>query len=500
MDKIYEIRKRYAAEEDRLKASRAPLMKSFAELGEKKDFAAEDQKTFDRLKTEIDEIDTKLKANADACEAEVARVKAVHERQAATAQPAIGQEKTLPAAIETDPYASDTALKRLGIAGSAKSLVLGAMVKSFALGQSMSGARDEARALYGENHPVTKALLTSVATAGGFTVAPDFYTEIIELLRPQTVVRASGPRVWPMPRGTMTVPGQSSAATASYGPEGKAISKSQPGFNQPIKASFKKLTALVPIGNDMLRYAVPQFDASVRDDLVQVIARREDKAFLLDDGTLDTPKGMFAFARDYALASGGNAGVFDLTGAAACTAASGGNFITTTAGFTLATAAAELGGLPNKLDTANVFPHKRTWLCHPRTRNYLYDVQNSLGVYVYRDELNNISADAPEGRLRTYPIRTTTQIPVNLISPSSANSDCSLLILAEMDQAIIFDAMQLEISISREGAYIDETGTLVSAFARDETLLRAIAEHDFHLRHNEAVAVLQFVRWAPQIT
>ncbi|WP_316184712.1 phage major capsid protein [Bradyrhizobium sp. SZCCHNRI1003] len=471
-----------------LRAQRAKAYDAFKAIAEKADFKDTDQKALDDAEKVVKDIDGQIE-----------RAVRVQELSAASAQPVAGQEKaTIPAAPETDPYVNDAAVKKLGLSGSAKSLIIGAMVKTFALEQSMSGARQSATALYGESHPVTKALLTSVATAGGFTIAPDFYAEIIELLRPKTVVRSSNPRVWPMPRGTMTVPGQSSAATASYGPEGRTISKSQPGYNQPIKASFKKLTGLVPIGNDMLRYAVPQFDASVRDDLVKVFARREDKAFLLDDGTQDTPKGMLAFARDYAVASGGSAGAFDLTGAAASIAANGGNFITSTAAYNLASAASELGGLANKLDSADVPADRRMWICHPRTRNYLYDVQNSLGIYVYREELNNVSNDAPEGRLRTYPIKTTTQIPTNL-NDGNNHSDCSLLILTEMDEAIIFDAMQLEISISREGSYVDETGTLVSAFARDETLLRAIAEHDFHLRHNQAVAISQFVRWAPAI-
>jgi hypothetical protein len=56
--------------------------------------------------------------------------------------------------------------------------------------------------------------------------------------------------------------------------------------------------------------------------------------------------------------------------------------------YTLATVAAELGGAVNRLDQANVPDFKRVWFMNPRSYNYLYNVQNSLGVYVYRDELN----------------------------------------------------------------------------------------------------------------
>jgi HK97 family phage major capsid protein len=117
-------------------------------------------------------------------------------------------------------------------------------------------ARQVAQDQYGEAHPVTRALVVSTATAGGFIVPPDYHAEIIELLRAQAVIRAAGPRVMPMPRGTMTLPGQASAASAAYGSESQAITVSQPGLNQQV-LSFKKLRAMVPISNDMLRYSEP---------------------------------------------------------------------------------------------------------------------------------------------------------------------------------------------------------------------------------------------------
>ncbi len=68
--------------------------------------------------------------------------------------------------------------------------------------------------------------------------------------------------------------------------EAAAITVSKPTFGQVV-ASFKKLTALVPVSNDMQRFADPAIDAYVRDDLVQVLARREDLAFIRGDGTVE---------------------------------------------------------------------------------------------------------------------------------------------------------------------------------------------------------------------
>jgi HK97 family phage major capsid protein len=304
-----------------------------------------------------------------------------------------------------------------------------------------------------------------------------------------------------MPRGKMTLPGQSTPATASYGREQAQIASSQQSLRQ-ILASYKKLTAMVPVSNDMMRYADPAVDAFVRDDLVKVIALREDRAFLTGDGTQDTPRGFLSFANGWVQQNGGTMGSW-VTGANSVAAVNGpsgdptigmngGNFITSNLTFNLGTVVPELSGVANKLDMANVDDDRRVWMMHPRSRNYLYDVQNSLGLYVFRDELN-------AGNLRGYPVKTTTQIPVNLWDTTGTNQDCSLIFLTQMDEAMILDSMSLELAVSREGTYVDGTGATVSAFQNDQTLIRAITEHDFQIRHDSATAIIQFVRWAPAV-
>lgn len=458
-----------------LLVKRAAAFDSFKALADKPELTTEEETQYTEGKRSIEVLD-----------AQIARAREVQTLSAATAQPVAGQEDasgtqvrtTVDAKPETDRYVRE------------KSLVIGGAMKM--LGRSsgiISVARADAVALYGESHPVTRALNTSQGSAGGFIVPPDYMAEIIELLRPRAVVRSAGPRNIPMPRGTMTLPGQGSAATAGYGPEGGRIASSQQGLNS-IVATYKKLTALVPVSNDMMRYADPAVDAFVRDDLVKVIALTEDQAFILGTGLQDTPRGYLSFAQGFAASGGGTAGVF-LT-AANSTAASGGNFITSTASYTLATVAAELGGAVNKLDTANVIDSRRCWFMHPRSYNYLFNVQNSLGVYVYRDELS-------KGTLLGYPIKKTTQIGINYRDPSS-NTDTSFVFLVEMDEDLLLDSMQMELAVSREGTYVDAGGSTISAFQNDQTIIRAIAEHDHQMRHDAAVAVIQFVRWAPAIS
>lgn len=469
-----------------LLTQRGTAFDEFEALATKDTLTDEETTAYEAAKKRVDDLD-------DAVE----RARAAQARAAATARPVAGQT-TVSANVETDPYLSDAAAKARGL-DTSKGLVLGGMMRM--IGRSSSEMKSPsliANDIYGESHPITRALAAGTGPAGGFIVPPDYMAEVIELLRPMAQVRGARPRTLPMPRGTLRLPGQDTAATASYGSESKAITQSQQSL-RTIVATYKKLTALVPITNDLMRYADPAIDAFVRDDLVKVIALREDLAFLLGDGTADTPRGYLSFANAWVEKNSGTVGSWSTTAASVLAVngtdpanTTGGNFISSNASFTLATAATELGGAVNRLDTANVPESRRVWFMHPRVKNYLFNVQNSLGVYVYRDEMS-------DGTLLGYPFRITTQIGANYWDASATNKDLSFIFLAEMDETILLDSMQLELAVSREGSYVDSAGATVSAFQSDQTIIRAIAEHDFQLRHEQAVAVIQAVRWAPAI-
>lgn len=479
--KLHELRAKRADLDEKRKAALSkvePLC-----LKDEKDFSADDRKAYDSGLKEVDD----LKKEMDDLEAQIKRLESYQERMAETAQPVAGQEKNVPAAPETDKYVKE------------KSLLLGGVTKMIGLGGgNIYTARQAAAEVYGESHPVTKALITSSGSAGGFIVPPDVMNEVIPMLRARAVVRSAGPRNLPMPRGTMTLPGQTAAATASYGNETKRIPTSQPKLGQ-IVASFKKLTALVPVSNDMMRFSDPAVDALVRDDLVKVMALREDLAFLMGDGTEDTPRGFLSFANSWVKAGGGTVGkwltngnsIFAINGDDPPNS-TGGNFVTSNPTYTLETVGNELGSAVNRLDMANVPEDKRFWFMNPRSFNYLNNVRNSLGLYAYRDELSR-------GTLLGYPFKKTTQLGTGYWSADGSAKDLSFVMLVEMTEDIILDSMQLELMVFNQASYVDATGANISAVQYDQTVIRAITEHDHQMRHDAAVAVIQGVRWAPAI-
>jgi HK97 family phage major capsid protein len=494
--KIATLRAKRELALEELQAKRTKLVAAMKAIAQKKKAEFKkgvDDVEFDRLEKTLPKLDALIKATTEEYDEAIEKAQAHLDAERKKVQAVAGQDTKVAAEAKKDKFEAWTdekAAERLGL-GTNKGLIVGGICKAILMGSVSGNPLLSAKTHYGENHPVTlaveKSLVAGIGGSGGFMVPPDYVNEIIELLRPMSVVRSANPRSMPMPRGTMTLPAQTAAATATYGSETGKITTSQQQVGQLV-ATYKKLKALVPVSNDLMRFADPAADAFVRDDLTKVMALREDLAFLTGEGTQDSPRGFTSFANAYALSQGGTVGVWSAT--ADSTAATGGNFVTANETPTLTTVAAELGTLVNNLDTANVPDFRRKWFMHPRSWNFLNNIQNSLGVYVYRDELS-------KGTLLGYPFAKSTQIPINIWDATGTNKDCSFVMLVEMTDATIFDSMQLELAVSREGTFTDTNGVLQSAFANDQTLIRAIAEHDFLMRHDASVAVDQFVRWAP---
>lgn len=309
---------------------------------------------------------------------------------------------------------------------------------------------------FGSDDEVTKALAATDFVAGGAAVPPDFVEEIIEFLRPASVVRRLNPNVLPMPSGSLTMPKQTGGAAASYVGENTNIPPSEQTTGQ-IKLSFKKLVTLVPISNDFLRFAMPASDSMVRDDIVAAMSQRSDLAFIRGDGASDTPKGIRNLAAS-------------------------GNVFAANATVNLANVTVDLGKMVLALENNNARMLRPAWIFTPRTKQYLMTVRDGNGNYVFRDEMLG-------GNLWGYPYATSTQIPNTLGGGTESE-----VYLADMSEVIIGDSTNLLIDASSEAAYHDGAN-VQAAFSKDQTVIRAISEHDINLRHDFSVAVLTTVKW-----
>lgn len=339
----------------------------------------------------------------------------------------------------------------------AKGVRAGRFIRAIAAGRTPEGAAKFAHDKWGDID-LAKVLSASDTSAGGVLVPAQFATEVIELLRERAIVRSLGPRIVPMPTGSITMPKITGGATAAYIGENQNFPITGITTGQ-VKLSWKKLAAIVPMSNDLLRFDVVDADMIVRDDVVAAMAWREDQAFLRDDGTEFTPKGIYYNAP--------SANLVGMTGSP-----------------DLAKVTADLASAVLRLRNANCRMINPVWIMAPRTELCLMTIRDANGNFAFKDEMAG-------GRLFGMRYGSSTGVPINL----GGGSD-SEVYLVDMADVLIGEANTLEIEASSQAAYHDGT-SVVSAFSLDQTVVKVLAHHDLGVRHAESITVITGVTWAP---
>ncbi len=354
--------------------------------------------------------------------------------------------------------ALDTAVRRAAVqpqGGDAPAHGIGRLLRALAGGRGdPARAADFAAKTWNDGY-TAKALAAGVGSAGGYLVPEVQALEVVELLRKASAVRRLGPTVVPMPHGTLLMAKLTGGAQADYLGENTAITPSLPSFGQ-IRLTARKLAALVPISNDLIRYSAPAADQVVRDDLVTALAEREDLAFLYGNptGTGNDPKGIRHWVLPAQEIPSSGATVDDMV--------------------------ADLATLVLALQEGKARMLRPAWIMAPRTLQALMAVRDGSGHFVFRPELQN-------GTLNGYPVATSLHVPV---APSSE------ILLVDMADVLIGEATGLLIDASGEAAY-PSGGSVIPAFGLDQTVIRCVTAHDLALRHEAAVAVLTGVTWTP---
>jgi HK97 family phage major capsid protein len=314
---------------------------------------------------------------------------------------------------------------------------------------------------------VARALNSSITGEGGALIPQDFMADLIELLRALTAVRGSNPMEVGMPMGNLTIPRLAGGATASYQNELDDISISQERFDD-VNFVAKKLTAMVPVSNDLIRRAPIGVEEVVRDDLVQTIARREDLAFIRGDGTDKGPTGM----RSLALAAN------VITVAAMPAAPAPGDQVTAILNGSSAAILALQNGMSRMI--------RPTWIMAPTVARFIATARDQVGNWYWKDEIER-------GMFEGYPVKLTQQIPTNLAVATYTKG--SEVYFVDMADFVIADTYNVIVDASDVAAYNDGT-SMVSAFQRDQSLFRVIAEHDCNMRHLQSLVVLLTQDWA----
>ncbi|WP_275899798.1 phage major capsid protein [Pseudomonas hygromyciniae] len=216
----------------------------------------------------------------------------------------------------------------------------------------------------------------------------------------------------------------------------------------------------MPISNDLLSYSGvnPNVDRMVVNDLTSSVATAEDLSFIRGAGTGNLPKGLRFWAPAF-------------------------NVFAAPAEMTLAAVELALSALILRLENANSNMIAPGFIMAPRTKRWLAALRDGNGAKAYPElDLN---------MLKSFPVGTTTQVPINL----GTDGDESEIHFADFGDCFIGEDDAMVIDFSKEATYKDSSGNMVSAFQRDQTLVRVIAKHDFGPRHVESVAVMTGVKW-----
>jgi HK97 family phage major capsid protein len=291
-----------------------------------------------------------------------------------------------------------------------------------------------------------KALGINPDSAGGFLVPPEYSSEVIEFLRAEATVFPLC-RQMPMSSDVLNIPKQTGAATSQWIGENSTISQSQETFGQ-VTLIAKKLAVLVPISNELLEDSDPSVDAVVREDITAELAEAIDSAILAGAGVGNVPLGIYTIPG-----------------------------VTKTASST-PTNYSDLVAMIARIKNANVRQGNWGWVGDPDAEAILRELQDPAGHYIWTSSvgIGNQAVDNAPDRLLGYPFRYTT-----LASGPSDDENPSRLFFGDWSDAVVGMRKSLSIVAS------SEAGT---AFAADQTWIRAIMRMDFVMRYDQSMQVL----------
>ena len=276
---------------------------------------------------------------------------------------------------------------------------------------------------------------------GGNLVIEEYAQGFIDMLWNRTILGEMGIPFVPTASGNLTIPKILESVSASYVPESGAVDTSTMSFGL-VRLSVKKLMALVPISNDLIRYANYNTDAIARDNIMRSMVQAMNTAFVYGKAEKGAPLGI----ANYVGVQKHNNG-------------------------TAVKASFDLG-----LEMRAALGKKNLGF------DNLYWVMGWDTFLALQKEVTNFDRaqllELSQGKWHGIPVIVT-----NIIKNEANKED---LFLVSADQVVAIQGLAVTLDMSGEASFQTKDG-LVNAFAQDFTIIRAIAEHDWKLAYAEAV-------------
>lgn len=290
-----------------------------------------------------------------------------------------------------------------------------------------------------EKELTRKDLEASIPSAGGYGIPQILSPDIVRVLYANTILDKVKAIKTPMPNGNFRMVRMDTASTVGWVGEDTANAPTEPVLGD-INLNAKKLFAMVPVSNSLLRYNAIGLDSWVSQDLAMKARIALDAATFYGTGSDYQPKGL----TNQGIATSGSS----------------------TTSFAVTTPQTMVGTLEN----ANVPMISPMWCLNPLGANFIESVAFSTGPFAWALEMSQNKT------LYGIPYIKSASV---LDYSTHSYADFFLGDFSEFIWGVGYD---LSLEISREGTYVSG-GTTYSAFQRDVTLIRLIAEHDFGVKH-----------------
>lgn len=307
-----------------------------------------------------------------------------------------------------------------------------------------------------------KALNTGTLGSGAEVMPETFSNDFIAFLRPASAILKAGPTRIDLSSGNLRISGGNAGAAASYRAEGSDVAYTEPTFRE-VTLTARNLAAITAVNNELLQRSPLAVAEILRTEMVAAFAQAMDYAGLRGDGTANAPMGIKS------LVDPANVFVAPVPGV----------------GVTIAQVDALAVTMIQRQRAANIPVLRPTWLMSSRTQLALARMRNSDGTKAFP------SMDSENPRFWGYPVVVSNLIPDNL----GVGTDESELYLQDMGHFWMGETEGMQVQLSEEASYV-QSGTLISAFSRNQSVIRVVGAHDFQLRYNKTGVVATGLEWA----
>jgi HK97 family phage major capsid protein/HK97 family phage prohead protease len=311
---------------------------------------------------------------------------------------------------------------------------------------------------------VYKAAVAAGTTTDSNWAAPlvnytDLANEFIELLRPETILGRL-PLVRRVPFN-VRFPKLAAGATASWVDQGGAKPVSALDFDS-VTLLFNKLTTIVVLTEELMRFSSPSAEMLVRDEIVAAVAQKMDVSFI-----------------DPSLSAVGTTSPASITNGATATASTGATVALITTALTTA--------LTNAASN-NVNISSGVWIMRPQTAVYLSTLRGAQDTPAFPGVALN------GGNLYGFPVIVSGNMPLQ------TGTDSYIVFLVQREVFLADDGATRidssgEASLQMDGAPATGAAQLVSLWQHNMVGLKAERFVTWKRRRDAGVQVITDVYW-----